>query len=109
MLPNTASMAERAKKYLPFYRNQVPVMGRIFDALCEHPYGLSIRELVDFVYSDDPDGGPSWANNSINVTICRFNAHAKKEKLGVRIWSKNGRGTIHYGHRHFIFIVREPR
>lgn len=98
-------MAERY--YHPLFKHSVPTMGRIFEALCAHPYGLTNREICDYVYADDQDGGPDNAWNSINVTICRFNQRAKRDKLGVRILTRTSRGTIGHGHRHYVFIVKE--
>jgi hypothetical protein len=42
---------------------------RIFELLCEFPYGLSGRELIDRVYADKPDGGPQWAEGSMHMAI----------------------------------------
>lgn len=76
---------------------------RIFSALCDNPYGLSVHELIRDVYADDPDGGPLSAESSIRATVFRFNKCAKKQKLGLRISGKTGSGA---GYRYRIFIVR---
>lgn len=100
---------QRRPEWPPGARNVARTLTKLFDALCARPYGMTMREIVDAVYGDDPEGGPEWAVSSIQVTICNFNKRAVKERLGLRIWSRNGNGTIGNGHRHYIFIVREPR
>ncbi len=96
------------KLYHPLYINPAPVMAKVLNVLCEHPYGLTMRELIEHVYGDDPDGGPDNAANSLNVGICKFNAKAQLKKLGIRIWTRKGsNGAIGHGRRWYIFIVRE--
>ena len=83
------------------FLERAPVSGRIFDLLCEHPYGLTSRELADKVYADDPDGGPDWAAESINGLVWQMNQRAKKEGLGIRIRGHGGPGS-----KYLIYVVR---
>lgn len=56
----------------------------IFDALCEHPYGLTKDQLVEVVYPN-PDKEPDWAITSLTVCICRMNKKLKRDNSPFRI------------------------
>ena len=64
---------------------------RIFECLCEHPYGLTSKELKDKVWGHDPNGGPEY--NALAVHIIRLNAIFVRRKLGMRIRGWCHRGT----------------
>lgn len=78
---------------------------RIFNALCEHPYGLTIHQLVDVVYGDDLEGGPDDPWETIRVALHFFNRYAKRTKFGLRIWNNSYHGG--HGWRYQIWIVKE--
>ena len=65
-------------------------LARMFNALCEHPYGLSGFELMNIIYADDEDGGPDWP--TVNVRVHQFNVEAKLKNSPFRIHTLvNGR------------------
>lgn len=37
-----------------------------------YPRAISSTVLTDMVYAEDPDGGPDYAKNSLQVTVCRL-------------------------------------
>jgi len=77
---------------------------KMFNALCEHPYGLTWRELTDILWGDDADGGPLTASNNLQVLAVRFNAFARQKRASIRIKSGQAGGA---GTRFQIWIVRE--
>jgi hypothetical protein len=62
------------------------------EVLSKHPEGLMRKDLFDFVYADDPDGGPSDMR-VIPVLI----KHANRElwPQGWKITTKIGRGALY--------------
>ncbi len=56
----------------------------IFDALCEHPYGLTIDQLVEIIYPN-PDKEPARAVDSTRVRISYMNKHWREQNQGFRI------------------------
>jgi hypothetical protein len=73
---------------------------RIFDALCAHPYGLKMQELIPHVYPD-PDREPDWAANCITASVCRMNKRWRAEKSMLRVRGSGGPGS-----RYQIWIAR---
>jgi hypothetical protein len=57
---------------------------RLLAALRHSPGALRRNELVEYVYGDDPDGGPLWAPTTITVTVHRL------RKSGHEIMSGRG-------------------
>ncbi|WP_164743056.1 winged helix-turn-helix domain-containing protein [Mesorhizobium sp. Z1-4] len=68
-----------------------PVFHSIVRRLAWRP-GLFVgtAELVDYVYRDDPDGGPLDANKCIQIAITRY--RQQLEPLGWEIKTRFGRG-----------------
>lgn len=56
----------------------------IFDALCEHPHGLTVHELIEVIYSD-PDQEPDNAVANIRVRIHQMNKSFQKKNELFRI------------------------
>ncbi len=44
----------------------------LFDSLCEHPYGLTVQQMISVLHPD-PDKEPINPENSVRVLIYRFN------------------------------------
>lgn len=76
---------------------------KIFNVLCEKPYGLTWRELAEHLWCDDPEGGPLCSRDSIAVTASKFNSYARQRKAGFRIKV----GSLGDGLRYKVWIVRE--
>lgn len=82
----------------PSKQRMVGTKWRIFSALCEHPYGLTMPELIECVYGHREDGGPETAERCITVNL----------------WLLRGWLKYHYpllthrvrspGRRHVLFI-----
>ena len=41
----------------------------VFNALCEHPHGITTQELIDVLYEDREDGGPLYATNCVSMYL----------------------------------------
>lgn len=41
------------------------------------PNGIASDDLRDFVYADDPDGGPLWADATLHTRIWQINRKLK--------------------------------
>jgi hypothetical protein len=67
-----------------------PIMRRILQKLQATRDPVPVRTLADFVYADDPNGGPEGAENSIRTTICRMNKRLRSD--GWQIKGHKGRG-----------------
>jgi hypothetical protein len=55
-----------------------PVRQRIVDLVAGRPDGLTRRELIEFIYAADPNGGPN-NENTISVTIRNANKELKEQ------------------------------
>jgi DNA-binding response OmpR family regulator len=55
---------------------------RLLAALMHSPGALRRNELVEYIYGDDPDGGPLWAPTMITVTIHRLRKSGHKIMSG---------------------------
>ena len=42
---------------------------RMVNILADRPDGLTVNNLVDLVYADDPDGGPMTAPRPIHIDL----------------------------------------
>lgn len=65
------------------------VKQRIYDYVSRHPEGCDRWQIMNYVYEDDPNGGPN-STNVINVHIVQINKRLKPD--GLRIWAGGGRG-----------------
>jgi hypothetical protein len=57
---------------------------RLLAALRHSPGPLRRAELVEYIYGDDPDGGPLWAPTMITVTVHRLRKSGHKIMSGRR-------------------------
>jgi hypothetical protein len=57
---------------------------RLLAALRHSSGALRWKELVEYVYGDDPEGGPLWAPTSITVTVHRLRKSGHKIMSGRR-------------------------
>jgi hypothetical protein len=76
---------------------------RIFRALCEHPYGLTMSELITQVYPD-PAREPTDPEGTVQVTLCKANA---KWRAAGELFQIRGQGGP--GSKYRIFIQRKEQ
>ena len=57
---------------------------RLLAALRHSPGALRRNELVEYIYGDDPNGGPLWAPTMITVTVHRLHKSGHKIMSGRR-------------------------
>jgi hypothetical protein len=57
---------------------------RLLAALRHSSGALRRNELVEYIYGDDPDGGPLWAPTMITVTVHRLRKSGHKITFGRR-------------------------
>jgi hypothetical protein len=70
------------------------VRQRLVNILAHRPDGLTINNLVDLVYGDDPNGGPLTAPRSLNVLAHRANKQLRAQGYQIKsAWL--GRGAIY--------------
>jgi hypothetical protein len=62
---------------------QGKIRNRILEFVRSHP-GASSHQIADYVYADDPNGGPLDASNSIIVTIIKMRPLLKLMGLNIR-------------------------
>jgi len=64
---------------------------RLVDILAGRPDGVLVRDLVDLVYADDPDGGPLTAQRSLNVIAHRANTQLRSQGYQIKsMWLGRG-------------------
>jgi hypothetical protein len=57
---------------------------RLLAALLHSPGALRRKELVEYIYGDDPDGGPLWASTTITQAVHRLRKGGHKITSGYR-------------------------
>ena len=67
-----------------------PTESVIMACLLSAKTSVTIKELIDVVYGDDPEGGPLAASNCIRVMMC--NLRRKLQRKGVYITGKCWQG-----------------
>lgn len=83
-------MAKPARKLIPELHLS-PLQQRMYAAVKEHP-GITMPEVFNVIYSDDPDGGPQYA-------CIHVNKHALNQKLtryGEKIIATQRRHPVGY-------------
>lgn len=67
---------------------------RIYDCVAAHPHGINTRALADYVYANDPEGGPPYAEVSLRTLIWNMNRRYLK-KHGLLIRGSGGPGSVY--------------
>lgn len=62
------------------------IQQRIYDTIFRHP-GLLARELMEFIYADDPDGGP-LSSKIISVHVVGINRRLASQ--GIAVHARHG-------------------
>lgn len=83
--------AKRLKGTVEDYLAHGYIIGPVFEALCERPYGLTKRELMTAVYGGRKE--PEWADSSVSVCISRFNRLSNLNRWGLQIRGHGGPGS----------------
>jgi hypothetical protein len=68
-----------------------PVAERFFQALCDHPYGLTAQEAAAIIYG--AKGGPEGVKAVLCTTAHGINKRARKAGLGIRVRGHGGPGS----------------
>ena len=67
-----------------------PLQRAVLDAVLRRP-GLSRDEIMDRVYSEDPNGGPDCGSSVIGAHL--YQANKRLQRFGFRITCGSGRRT----------------
>jgi len=67
------------------------MLQRIYDCVSRHPAGVTRGQLMDDIYSDDPNGGPEGFS-VISVHVMRLNK--RLEQVDLRIKGTGGPGSV---------------
>lgn len=90
----------------PFEDDWVPIdalpaifRGRVQSALLRHLIEhlgspRSVRQIAAAVYSDDPDGGPEFAEQSVQVMVSTMRRKMRESAVGWTIHGKCGQGYM---------------
>jgi hypothetical protein len=62
----------------------------MFDYIAAHPEGVTVWQILAYVYADDPNGGPE-SHNIVSVVAKQINRIVNP--LGVRIKGSGGPGS----------------
>lgn len=69
-----------------------PVKRRIYDCLRRHPHGVSRDGIIEYVWANDPSGGPE-SYNTVAVHVCAMRKALKS--AGLTIKSRGGPGALY--------------
>ena len=58
-------------------------------------FGVTLKMLVDSVYSDDPDGGPLHAERSVHVQLCLANKRLAAAGMRMKADKRGGQGAFY--------------
>lgn len=73
-----------------------PIKPRLFARLHKAgKHGVHVAQLAEFLYGDDPNGGPIDPYNTISVHVIQMNHALKKDNLKI---ANTGRGRCAGGH-----------
>ena len=61
----------------------------IYEYIASHPNGVQMRQITDYVYQDDPSGGPDFADISVSVLIRKINRTLKSYGLKIGSYRKH--------------------
>jgi hypothetical protein len=79
------------RPFAPRFAVTGPIRRRIVQAIANRPDGITLNELMDIAYADDPNGGPE-APNSVHVIIKRANEQLARQGYQIKtMW--RGRGA----------------
>jgi len=68
-----------------------PLRQRMVNILAGRPDGVLVRDLVELVYADDPNGGPLTAQRSLNVIAHRANVQLRPQGYQIKsMWLGRG-------------------
>ena len=71
---------------------RAPVSQRLYDIVAKHPEGVRREQIADYVYAEDPNGGPE-SPAAIRALVWRMNVRLRPERLAVR--GSKGRGSAY--------------
>jgi hypothetical protein len=76
---------------------EIPITGRkrqqLIECLRNYPNGRTVPQLMDYVYADDPDGGPE-EHNIISVMVKHINSRITD--YGWKIIATRGPGSTYH-------------
>jgi hypothetical protein len=74
------------REYIYSGQHYIPVKFRLFEALLmSAPNGATLKELVDIIYRDCPDGGPLSGREGIDVMFTQIYTRAHLKNLNLRL------------------------
>ena len=76
----------------PMFFPRAPVSQRLYDIVAKHPEGVRREQIADYVYAEDPNGGPD-SPAAIRALIWRMNIRLKVDHLAIR--GVMGRGSYY--------------
>jgi hypothetical protein len=71
-----------------------PRMQRYFNVIAAHPEGLTVWQLLDLAYADDPNGGPE-KHNVISVTCHNINRLIRPQGWEIVSSGRGGPGSVY--------------
>lgn len=66
----------------------------LFDYVANHPEGVTVWQIIETVWADDPNGGPEQTN-IVPVMAKQINRKLKKLGLSCRIKATGGPGSLY--------------
>lgn len=66
----------------------------IFDYIARHPEGVTVHQIMDYVYAEDPNGGPK-STNIVSVQAKHINHYLEKSGEPYRIRGRGGPGSVY--------------
>ena len=66
----------------------------LYDFIAKHPEGVGNRQVMEYVWADDPEGGPLYCN-IISVMIHTINKKLASQGHNIRIRGSGGAGSTY--------------
>lgn len=66
----------------------------IFDYVARHPEGVTVGQIMEYVYAEDPNGGPE-SSNVVAVQAWHINRYLETRGAPYRIRGRGGPGSIY--------------
>ncbi len=66
----------------------------LYDFVARRPEGVTTAEIMDFVWNDDPNGGPN-ARYIVSTMVWQINRELEKREVKARLRGTGGPGSVY--------------
>lgn len=66
----------------------------LYDYVARHPAGVTTAQIMDYVWNDDPNGGPN-SSDIVSSMVYQINDEFSRRDFGFRLAGSGGRGSLY--------------